>query len=293
MPRPVRGRLTQRHPRMFRLLASLCLLPLCVAVTQATLDVLRAAAYHGDMLSPPVLAFAGGLFSWFLLYLFFNAPVKTYVFAHEMTHALWGLLFGARVSRLRVSEKGGSVNLTKSNIAISLAPYFFPFYTMVVVGLYLGIDHFWPLDRFYPVFLFAVAFTWAFHVTFTLAILRVRQPDIQQHGRCFSYTIIWLLNIAQVGLWIVCTTPVRLSLYWTQLTGRATGAYLAVWDAAVRAAQLLLYHALALALCHASDVGSLWTKVSVCPGYRAPHACKQACMWPRDSAAMMAQRVTE
>ena len=46
---------------------------------------------------------------------------------------MWGLLFGARPSDVRVSASGGSVRLSKSNLLITLAPYFFPFYTFVVI----------------------------------------------------------------------------------------------------------------------------------------------------------------
>ncbi len=224
---------------MFRFFLSLLLLPLCAAVFCATTDVLRAASATDDLFSAPVFAFAGGYLAWLLVYFCFKAPMKTYVFGHEMTHALWGLLFGARVGRLRVTEKGGSVMLSKSNLLISLAPYFFPFYTMLVVAVYLLGECFWNMTRLWPVFLFLVAFTWSFHVTFTIISLRVRQPDIMEHGRLFSWVIIWLVNIAEVGLWIVAATPVKLSLYWANLCGHTETLYTGVWRIAVAGCVML------------------------------------------------------
>jgi hypothetical protein len=76
------------------------------------------------------------------MWFFLPHPVKTYVVAHELTHALWGLLCGARVSHLRVSEGGGSVRLSKSNIVITLAPYFFPLYTILVILLRFAVGYF-------------------------------------------------------------------------------------------------------------------------------------------------------
>jgi len=214
---------------MIRFCASLLLFPLCAAVLLATLDVLHAASATEHLFSPPVYAFAGGYLAWALVYFCFRTPMKTYVFGHEMTHALWGLLFGARVGRVKVTDKGGSVTLSKSNLLISLAPYFFPFYTMLVVGVYLLAACFADMARFRLVFLFLVAFTWGFHITFTFISLRVRQPDVMEHGRLFSWMIIWLVNIAQVGLWMVAVTPVAFSFYWAQLCGRSVAAYAAVW----------------------------------------------------------------
>ncbi len=50
---------------------------------------------------------------------------------------VWGLIFGARVGRLDIQPTGGSVHLTKTNTLITLAPYFFPFYTMLLVAIRL------------------------------------------------------------------------------------------------------------------------------------------------------------
>ena len=221
---------------MIRFLAGVLLLPLCAAVFRATGDVLAAASLDGEFVSPPLCAFAGGFAAWMLAYFLFKAPMRTYVFGHEMTHAVWALLFGARVGRMRVGKNGGSVMLSKTNLLISLAPYFFPFYTMLVVGVYALADCFADMARFRLAFLFLVAFTWGFHVTFTFSSLRTRQPDVMEHGRLLSWVVIVLLNVAEVGVWLVCTTSVTFLFYGGQLWARAAGAYMAVWGAVEKAA---------------------------------------------------------
>jgi len=214
---------------MLRFCASLLLLPLCAAAPLAVADVLRAAPAGGEILTPPVIAFAAGFFAWVAAWFCFKAPAKAYVLGHELTHALWGLLFGARVGRMKVSAKGGSVMLSKTNAWISLAPYFFPFYTMVVAGAYALASCFVEPGRGRLVFLFLVAYTWGFHITFTFGALRARQPDVMENGRVFSWVVIWLANVLGAGLWIALMTPAGLPMYWEGLCGRTLSAYAGTW----------------------------------------------------------------
>ena len=221
---------------MFRFIASLLLLPLCAAVFLAAADVLRVASEVEEIFSPPMLAFGGGFIAWAATYCRV-VPMKIYVFGHEVTHALWGLLFGARVGRMKVSDKGGSVMLSKTNLWISLAPYFFPFYTMVVVGVYALASCFWELGWGRLVFLFLTAYTWGFHFTFTIVSLRTRQPDVMEHGRAFSWVVIWLVNVLGAGVWIAAMTPAGFPLYWAQLCARGVSAYVWTWGVLCAAAR--------------------------------------------------------
>jgi hypothetical protein len=192
--------------RLLRLIAGVLLLPLCAAVTLALLDTLRSIPNTGVLLSAETRALLAGFFLWLGMWFFLPQPFRAYVVAHELTHALWGALFGARVSDLRVSERGGSVRLSRSNLLVTLAPYFFPLYTVLVVLLRLVAGLFLDPIPYPLLWLFFVGLTWCFHITFTLQSLTTRQPDIQEYGRIFSYAVIYLFNLAGVGLWVVCTT---------------------------------------------------------------------------------------
>ena len=218
-----------------RFLIGLSLLPLCWGVSRVFLDAILVSAGTTGWLSVEALSLLGGIaafaMSWFAL----SHPVRMYVLGHELTHAMWGLLFGARPSDVRVSASGGSVRLTKSNMLITLAPYFFPFYTfLVIVAALITYAFFRPLP-FLPLWLFLIGFTWSFHVLFTLETLGQRQPDVKPYGRIFSWTFIFIVNVVIVLVWLATMTPLTFAelggMLWNRVIGAYVGLGVAVWQA--------------------------------------------------------------
>ena len=219
--------------RFFRLVAGLALIPLCVAMTLALLDLLRGLA--GGLFSPEVLWLGIGYTLWLVLWFVMPQPARAYVMAHELTHALWALLFGARIRKMKVTAKGGSVSLSKTNLLITLAPYFFPFYTVLVLLLRWLVGCFvQPVPMPY-VWLFLVGLTWGFHLCFTVQSLLTRQPDILEYGRILSYAVIYIFNLLGILLWLICTTSISLSAVVAALLVRTAAAYSAVVNLLVRA----------------------------------------------------------
>ena len=200
-------------------LLGLSLLPLLWALILTLIALVKGVSGGSGWFSPETLSLLAGHLLWILVWLFMPHPVRAYVVGHELTHALWGLLFGARVSNVKVGRSGGSVTLDKSNFLITLAPYFFPFYTVILllagalVRLCVG---FLPSP---PVWFFLVGVTWSFHLTFTVSSLMERQPDIQEYGVLFSYGIILVFNLFLVDLWIVLTSSLKLSIFLETLIG--------------------------------------------------------------------------
>ena len=215
--------------RFFCFLLAIALLPCVWGVSRAFVDVfLLIPVASGALFSAEMLSAMGGLVAFLVVWVAMPAPVRLYVLGHELTHAVWGLAFGAKVSNLKVGVSGGSVSLSKSNVWITLAPYFFPFWTILVVAAALVARCFvsplpWPC-----VGLFAVGFTWCFHVCFTIRSLMQVQPDVQEYGHLFSYVLIWLFNVAGVIAWIACTTEVSWRAAGGCLWSRVSAAYLAV-----------------------------------------------------------------
>ena len=211
-----------------RMLVGLALLPACWGVILAFCDSVVAAAGATGGITAESVSLLGGMVAFACCWMAVPHPVKTYVLGHELTHALWGILFGARPSDLRVGESGGSVRLTKSNVLITLAPYFFPFYTFVVVVCALVTYAFVQPLPFLPLWLFLVGFTWAFHVLFTIETLGQRQPDVRSYGRVFSWVFIYLANLALVLVWLASTTPFTFVDLGMSLVGDVAAAYAAV-----------------------------------------------------------------
>ena len=218
-----------------RMILGVLLLPMCWGVVRAFCDSVMASAGESGGITAESIALVGGMAAFALCWMAVSHPVKTYVLGHELTHAIWGLLFGAMPSKLRVSASGGSVNLTKSNMLITLAPYFFPFYTFLVIVVALITSAFIRPLPCLPLWMFAVGFTWAFHALFTLETLAQRQPDVKLYGRIFSWVFIFLANVVLILVFLASTT----SLTFVQLGGfllnRIVDAYVGVGLAAVDA----------------------------------------------------------
>ena len=214
-----------------RFLVGLFLLPMCWGFSRALVDAIVVAAGAEGAASAEALSLLFGIAAFALAWATLSHPVKVYVLGHELTHALWGLLFGARPSDVRVSASGGSVQLTKSNMLITLAPYFFPFYTfLVIVAALITYAFMRPLPCL-PLWMFLIGFTWAFHVLFTLETLTVRQPDVKLYGRIFSWAFIFLVNLAIVLVWLAAATPLTFAELGRFLLDRTVSAYVAIWDA--------------------------------------------------------------
>ena len=218
-----------------RMLLGVALLPMCWGVVRAFCDSVVAAAGESGGITAESIALLGGMLAFALCWMSVPHPVKTYVLGHELTHAIWGLLFGAVPSRLRVSESGGSVNLTKSNMLIMLAPYFFPFYTFVVVIAAIVTYAFVRPLPWLPLWMFMVGFTWAFHVLFTIETLSQRQPDVKLYGRVFSWVFIFLANVALVLVFLAAVTSLSFAQLGGFLVHRVLDAYIGVGMAAVAA----------------------------------------------------------
>ncbi len=177
-------------PKFFKFIIGLFLLPLAVAALPTLLRILRASGESTQVW----VSLSAGMACWVVVFLLLPKPMWIYVFGHELTHALWTWAFGGKVKHFKATAKGGHVIITKTNFLISLAPYFFPLYAVMVAVVFLIGNLIWNWHRFHWVFHFLLGAAYAFHVTLTLFILRTRQSDITDHGWLFSSMVIWLGN---------------------------------------------------------------------------------------------------
>jgi hypothetical protein len=135
--------------------------------------------------------------------------MRAYVFGHELTHVLWTWLFGGRVKRFKASATGGHVVVTRINFLITLSPYFFPLYAVLVVLVLAVGSLFWSWWPYRVWFLLLLGAAYAFHVTLTWHALQTEQTDITDQGYLFSAVVIWLGNLSVLLLGLPLLTQVR------------------------------------------------------------------------------------
>jgi len=177
---------------LIKFTTGLLLWPLVLAAFRAFLTQLGAFTnYKGGV----QYYFFGGFLSYLTFQLVFFKPMRTYVFGHELTHALWSLMFGGRVKDFTVKATSGKVVLTKTNFLINLAPYFFPIYTFIVVIIYTVLRSFDLDQQFFIYIIIALGFTFSFHIALLIYAFSLGQSDVKKTGRVFSLTLVALFNI--------------------------------------------------------------------------------------------------
>jgi hypothetical protein len=184
------------------------LLPWCAILTQTFFTAFTRATFMQRLWAGAEFWFFSlGAVLWLIAFFGLPKPVIIYVFGHELTHALWVLLMGGRVSKLCVSGEGGHVVTNRTNFWIALSPYFFPLYSVLAIAVY-GIASLFLNVAPYGQLLFAViGATWAFHFTFTGWMIPKNQTDISDHGTFFSLAFIYLMNLALLSALVIIASP--------------------------------------------------------------------------------------
>lgn len=153
-----------------------------------------------------------GILCYVIFQIAFYKPMRTYVFGHELTHAFAGLLSGARIKKFKVGKESGHVVLTKDNIWITLAPYFFPIYTFAIIVIYLFLGWITDITPLYSYFLFFAGLSIAFHIALTIYIIGIGQPDLKVYGTFFSYILIIAVNVIIFSLLMALVFPDEVNL---------------------------------------------------------------------------------
>lgn len=178
--------------------------------------LLTVALLHSAVLLPrdfpwpqPVLLFAaGGLAAGFLLFTYLWRFTPLYVFGHEMTHWLTARLFLKETGAFCCKADRGYVVIKDPNFCIILAPYFIPFYFLLLAGLCGVCDLFFPpLPRpFVLALAAALGLAYSYHGVMTLIALRQGQADLKRCGTLFSLSLIAAGNAAFLYLALLTAT---------------------------------------------------------------------------------------
>jgi hypothetical protein len=194
--------------RWVKFVFAIFLLPVCAILSQTFFTVFaRATVTQRLWAGEEFWFFSLGAVLWLIAFLGLPRPIVIYVFGHELTHALWVLLMGGRVSRFRVGRDGGHVVTNRNNFWIALAPYFFPLYSILAIATY-GVLSFFVSVQPYGRLLYAViGATWAFHFTFTCWMIPKNQTDLSDQGTFFSLVVIYLMNLLLLSVMLIVASP--------------------------------------------------------------------------------------
>jgi hypothetical protein len=184
------------------------LLPPCAILTQTFFTAFMRATFEQRLWAGVEFwFFSVGALLWLIAFFGLPRPLIIYVFGHELTHALWVWLMGGRVSRFRVGRHGGHIVTSRTNFWIALAPYFFPLYSLLVIGAYGLASLFVNVAPYGQLLYAAIGATWAFHFTFTCWMIPKNQTDLSDHGTFFSLVFVYLMNLALLSVLLVIASP--------------------------------------------------------------------------------------
>jgi hypothetical protein len=134
---------------------------------------------------------AGGALVYLVVHFLVRRPERLYVWGHELTHLLVAKLFLRQVHGFHITSRtGGKVVIDRTNVAIDLAPYAIPLYSLAAIGpamLFRG-----QYAHSGEIYLAAAAFRLTMHLVFSLEGFFQGQPDLRRSGRLFSGGVVVL-----------------------------------------------------------------------------------------------------
>ncbi|MEO8353037.1 MAG: hypothetical protein ABI680_15000 [Chthoniobacteraceae bacterium] len=211
--------------RWLNFVIALFLLPVGWILTQALFATFAHAATENSFWATEEFwFFALGTVLWLLMFAgsiwVFGEPrfLRLYVLGHEFTHALWARAMGGKVYQFKVSREGGFIVTDRHNFWIALAPYFYPLYSIVVIGIYGAVSLFYDVSGQTRWLFGALGLTWAFHFSFTLWMIPKGQSDLSTNGTFFSLVVIYLMNLLILSALLIFAAPeVNFQTFWRSI----------------------------------------------------------------------------
>jgi hypothetical protein len=153
-------------------------------------EFIIAQHYSFSNVPPIIIGLAGYLVLWFLILR--RKEVGSYfsTLEHEVTHGLFALLTGHSVRRIRVTahEGGEIVYDGKGNWLITIAPYFFPTVTILLLSVRLFMQQNYWLEV-------GIGASIAFHIGSSYVETHGAQSDLKQVGKFFAFCFLPTANV--------------------------------------------------------------------------------------------------
>src|SRR4029434_10645213 len=205
----VAGVIPKRVPkRWVKLVVGIFILPPAWVLTETFFTAFaRTTVRDRFWITEEFWFFSLGVVLWLVAFFGLPRPQWLYVLGHELTHAIWVMLLGGRVHQFRVDSNGGHVLADRTNTWIALAPYFFPIYSVLAIGVYGVCGLFLDVAPYRSLLYAVIGATWALHLSFTCWMIPKGQPDLRYGGTFFSVMVIYLLNLALLAALLIIASP--------------------------------------------------------------------------------------
>ena len=181
-----------------KLIIGILLIPISVSLTFSLVQNLSKV----DIFEKNQFLFVTGFISYLIVHIVFYKPVFAYIISHEITHALWAWVFGKEVKDIKASKESGHVTVSSTNAFITLIPYFFPFYSLLILLIILIAQ-----DKFIPYLIFLLGASFSFHLVLTLHSIAKGQKDLKDAGRIFSLSFVYFMNLIIIILILCLIVP--------------------------------------------------------------------------------------
>jgi len=186
--------------RLLRWTIAALLLPFCWVTAWTFLSrFAQMTVKQGFWQSAEFWYFATGvvlMIGWFWSRLLQSFFLYLYVLGHELTHAVFVILFRGKVTDFHVSTQGGYITTNKTNLMIALSPYFVPWWSVVAVVIFVLMRLCFDLSKAWDLGFYGVmGLTWTFHVAWTVWMIPRDQPDLKENGTFLSLVVIFLGNL--------------------------------------------------------------------------------------------------
>jgi hypothetical protein len=121
-----------------------------------------------------------------------------------------------------VARDGGHIVTDRNNFWIALTPYFFPLYSLIVIGAYGALGLFFNVQPYGRLLYGLIGATWAFHFTFTCWMIPKKQTDLTDHGTFFSLVVIYLMNLLLLSIMLVlASSPITFAHFGNEFGANA------------------------------------------------------------------------
>ncbi|MCH2174842.1 MAG: hypothetical protein MK193_03850 [Lentisphaeria bacterium] len=169
-----------------------------------------------------------GLIGGIVVFASNNFLMPFYVFAHELAHWLAAKLMRRKTSDFTVGLDSGHVKIENPNTFIALAPYLFPTYLALWFILCSILKLFWNHPQLPKVFFIGLGVCLAFHVVFTIKVMKSEQSDFDYAGKTSSLFLITAVNLIEVYF------------FYAALTGSLHNATKAIIASAQKVSQIII-----------------------------------------------------